>query len=101
MLEIGAARPKYLSIGASFRNKGWRVISIEPNSTFASQHRELGHEIHEYACGDSDEDDVDFVIAEGDGLTILEKVLRRNRSPHSAFVAITRIFYLSCKNILL
>ena len=71
LVEIGAARPDYLSIGASFRNKGWRVISIEPNPTFASQHRELGHEIYEYACADADEDDVDFVIAEGNGLEYL------------------------------
>lgn len=71
LLEIGAARPDYLSIGASFRNKGWRVISIEPNPTFASKHRELGHEIYEYACADADEDGVDFVIAEGESLQYL------------------------------
>ena len=75
LLEIGAARPDYLSIGASFRSKGWRVISIEPNPTFASQHRELGHEIHEYACADSDEEDVDFLIAEGDGVQYLGEVV--------------------------
>ena len=72
LVEIGAATPDYLSIGALFRNKGWRVISIEPNPTFAAKHRELGHEIYEYACADADEDDVDFVIAEGDGLKYLE-----------------------------
>lgn len=66
MLEVGAAGPDFLSIGASFRNKGWRVISIEPNPGFAAQHRGLGHEIYEYACADRDQDDVDFVVAEGD-----------------------------------
>lgn len=71
LLEIGAARPDYLSIGDWFRNKGWRVISIEPNPAFASKHRELGHEIYEYACADADKDDVDFVIAEGKNLEYL------------------------------
>ena len=71
LVEIGAARPDYLSIGASFQSRGWRVISIEPNPTFASRHRELGHEIYEYACADADRDDVDFVIAEGDGVEYL------------------------------
>jgi len=71
LLEIGAARPDYLSIGALFRKKGWRVISIEPNPTFASKHRELGHEIYEYACADADADGVDFVIAEGDAVEYL------------------------------
>jgi len=71
LLEIGAARPDYLSIGASFRSKGWRVISIEPNPTFASKHRELGHEIYEYACADVDQDGVDFVVAEAENLKYL------------------------------
>jgi FkbM family methyltransferase len=75
LLEIGAAKPNYLSIGSSFRNKGWRVISIEPNPSFAAQHRELGHEIYEYACAGVDEDGADFVIAESDGLEYLGGVV--------------------------
>jgi FkbM family methyltransferase len=71
MLEIGAADPDYLSIGASFRNKGWRVISVEPNPVFASKHRELGHEIYEYACAGVDKDDVDFTVAEGQNVKYL------------------------------
>jgi FkbM family methyltransferase len=71
LVEIGAARPDYLSIGSLFRDKGWRVISIEPNPIFASKHRELGHEIYEYACADADKEEVDFVIAEGKGLKYL------------------------------
>ena len=67
LLEIGAARPDFLSIGASFRAKGWRVISVEPNPAFASIHRSLNHEILEFACSDTDADDVDFVVAEADG----------------------------------
>ncbi len=67
LLEIGAARPDFLSIGASFRAQGWRVISVEPNPAFAAIHRSLNHEILEFACSDTDADDVDFVIAEADG----------------------------------
>jgi FkbM family methyltransferase len=72
LVEIGAASPDYLSIGSSFRKKGWRVISIEPNPLFASMHRDLGHEIYEYACADADRDGVDFVVAEAQGLTYLD-----------------------------
>ena len=64
LLEIGAARPDFLSIGSSFRQLGWRVISIEPNPKFAELHRALGHEIYQLACGEMDQDDVDFVVAE-------------------------------------
>lgn len=63
-LEIGAAHPEYLSIGAHFRRLDWRVISIEPNPKFAQLHRALGHEIYEYACGETDQDDAEFVVAE-------------------------------------
>jgi lipopolysaccharide transport system ATP-binding protein len=65
MIEIGAARPDFLSIGASFRAAGWRVVSIEPNPEFARMHRELGHEIYEFACSDVDADGVDFMVARG------------------------------------
>ncbi len=67
LVEIGAARPDFLSIGASFRAKGWRTISVEPNPAFAAIHRSLNHEILELACSDTDADDVDFVIAETNG----------------------------------
>jgi FkbM family methyltransferase len=67
LVEIGAARPDFLSIGASFRAKGWRTISVEPNPAFAAIHRSLNHEILEFACSDTDADEVDFVIAETNG----------------------------------
>lgn len=67
LLEIGAAQPEFLSIGALFRARGWRVISVEPNPAFANIHRSLNHEILEIACSDVDADNVDFVIAEADG----------------------------------
>lgn len=67
LLEIGAARPDFLSVGASFRVRGWRVISVEPNPAFAALHRSLNHEILEFACSDQDADDVDFMVAQADG----------------------------------
>jgi FkbM family methyltransferase len=63
-IEIGAARPDWLSIGALFRASGWDVIAVEPNPTFAEMHRQRGHTVLQYACGDRDEDDVDFSIVD-------------------------------------
>ncbi|MCT0214612.1 FkbM family methyltransferase [Synechococcus sp. CS-1326] len=60
--------PDYLSLGNSFRKCGWRVISIEPNPIFAEKHRERGHEIHEFACGESDCEDVPFTLAQARSL---------------------------------
>lgn len=67
MVEVGAARPDFLSVGAHFRAKGWRVISIEPNPAFAELHRDLGHEIIECACGESDQNDVPFTLVHTSG----------------------------------
>jgi FkbM family methyltransferase len=66
-VDVGAARPDYLSISAHYRALGWRVIAIEPNSEFCEMHRSRGHEIYQFACGDRDEDDVDFVIVDSHG----------------------------------
>ena len=62
LVEVGAAKPDYLSMGASFRQLGWKVISIEPNPVFCELHRASGHEVLQYACSDSDADDVDFFV---------------------------------------
>ena len=64
MVEVGAARPDFLSIGASFRDFGWRVLSIEPNPEFAGMHRKLGHEVVQVACGEHDADDVPFFVVD-------------------------------------
>jgi FkbM family methyltransferase len=66
-VDVGAARPDYLSVSALFRDAGWRVLAIEPNPEFAELHRLRGHEVYEYACGTADEDDVDFSIADSHG----------------------------------
>lgn len=62
LVEVGAAEPDYLSIGASFRKLGWSVVAIEPNPEFCELHRALGHEVLQYACSDVDQDDVDFYV---------------------------------------
>jgi FkbM family methyltransferase len=64
MVEVGAADPDFLSLGAAFRGRGWRVISIEPNPVFAERHRQRGHEVLEYACSYHDADDVEFTVVD-------------------------------------
>jgi FkbM family methyltransferase len=63
-VDVGAARPDYLSISALFRKKGWRVIAVEPNPEFASMHRVVGHDVFEYACGREDRDDCEFSVVD-------------------------------------
>jgi FkbM family methyltransferase len=67
IIEVGAAKPDYLSISASFRKLGWRAIAVEPNPVFAQLHRALGHEIIECACGESDQESVPFFVVENRG----------------------------------
>ncbi len=67
LVEVGAAMPDYLSIGASFRALGWKVISIEPNPDFCAAHRALGNEVLQYAASDTEADDVDFFVVDSHG----------------------------------
>ncbi|MBV9064356.1 MAG: FkbM family methyltransferase [Methylobacteriaceae bacterium] len=62
LVEVGAARPDYLSISESFRNRGWKIIAIEPNPEFCAAHRKCGHEVLQYACSDVDADNVPFYV---------------------------------------
>jgi FkbM family methyltransferase len=62
IVEVGAAGPEYLSISRHFRESGWRVVAIEPNPEFCALHRQAGFEVLQYACGDRDEDGVDFEV---------------------------------------
>ena len=66
-VEVGAAGPEYLSMSMHFRENGWRVIGIEPNPEFCKMHHEKGYEVLQYACGDHDEDDVEFFIVNSQG----------------------------------
>ena len=64
IVDVGAARPDYLSISAGFRSIGWKVIAIEPNPKFCEAHRRMGYEIYQYACSDDDDDDQDFTVVD-------------------------------------
>jgi FkbM family methyltransferase len=66
-VDVGAARPDYLSMSALYRTLGWRVIAIEPNPFFCQAHRAAGYEVFEYACSDHDEDGVDFAVVDSHG----------------------------------
>ena len=61
-VEVGAAHPQIINIGALFRRRGFRVLSIEPNPVFCEMHRAKGNEILQYACGSQDEDNVEFCV---------------------------------------
>lgn len=67
LVEVGAAHPDYLSVSASYRELGWNVVAVEPNPEFCELHRAQGHEILQYACGDHDEDEVDFCVVDSAG----------------------------------
>jgi FkbM family methyltransferase len=72
LVEVGAARPDYLSISASYRSRGWRIIAIEPNPNFCAAHRALGYDVLQYACSDEDADDVPFFVVDNRGAQYLD-----------------------------
>src|SRR5262245_19851459 len=63
-VEVGAARPDFLSVSALFRSRGWKIIAIEPIPDFCELQRKAGHEVLQYACGETDQDDVDFTVVD-------------------------------------
>ncbi len=67
MVEVGAAHPDYLSLSALYRSLGWTVLSVEPNPEFCELHRGKGHHVLQYACGQEDQDDVEFTIVDSHG----------------------------------
>ena len=66
-VDVGAARPDFLSMSALYRAAGWRVIAIEPNPVFCQAQRAAGYDVLEYACSDHDEDAVDFEVVDSGG----------------------------------
>jgi FkbM family methyltransferase len=64
IVEVGAARPDYLSISASFRALGWKVVAIEPNPAFCAAHKAMGFDVLQYACSDEDRNQVDFYVVD-------------------------------------
>lgn len=72
LVDVGAARPDYLSISGSYRSRGWQIIAIEPNPDFCAAHRALGYNVLQYACSDEDVDNVPFFVADSHGVEFLE-----------------------------
>jgi FkbM family methyltransferase len=72
LVEVGAAGPDYLSISSSFRNLGWKIISVEPNPDFCKLHRDLGYTIYQYACGDTESDSQNFYVVDSQGEKYLD-----------------------------
>ncbi len=72
LVEVGAARPDYLSISASFRDLGWKIIAIEPNPEFCAAHRAKGYDVLEYACSDEDSDSANFFVVDSKGTDYLD-----------------------------
>ncbi len=72
LVEVGAGRPDYLSISASYRALGWKIVSVEPNPDFCAQHRALGHAVLQYAASDTEADDVEFVVVDSHGSAYLD-----------------------------
>jgi FkbM family methyltransferase len=66
-VDVGAARPDSLSVSASFRAIGWKIIAIEPNPEFCQFYKDKGWEVLQYACGEHDADDVDFFVVDSHG----------------------------------
>jgi len=67
MLEIGAARPDWLSLGRPFRQRGWDVLAVEPNPVFADLQRRAGNDVAELALSDRDADAAEFTIVDCKG----------------------------------
>jgi|LakMenE18May11ns_1017448.scaffolds.fasta_scaffold9959261_27 FkbM family methyltransferase len=54
IVEVGAGPPEFLSNSKFFRDHGWRSICIEPNPKFVEQHKNLGSEVYQYACSNTE-----------------------------------------------
>jgi hypothetical protein len=80
LIEVGAAKPDYLSVSARFRRRGWRIISMEPNPFFCEFHRKKGLDIIQCACGASDQDDVSFYVVKTFGVYHGHKVTNESFS---------------------
>jgi FkbM family methyltransferase len=78
IVEVGAATPGFISTTKHFKENGWRAIHIEPNPEFVKLHLEAGNEIYQYACGDKDENDIDFTV-----VSVSKKVDNEHVSDHS------------------
>lgn len=63
LLEAGGGPAEYISISASFRRGGWKIITIEPNPDFCKQYRDLNLDVLEYAACESDKGETTFQVS--------------------------------------
>lgn len=61
-VEVGAARPDFISMSRHFRETGWLTVAIEPNPLFAEMQRLAGVRTIEVAISDYNKDDASFHI---------------------------------------
>ena len=61
-IEVGAARPDFLSLSRHFKETGWSTIGVDANPVFAEMHRQAGNRIINVALSNYIADDVDFQI---------------------------------------
>ena len=66
-LDIGAARPDFLSMSATYRLKGWHVVALEPNPAYKQRYAELGITVLPFAISEVEQDDVEFTVVESMG----------------------------------
>lgn len=63
IIEIGAGFPKMGNPVFGLREKGWQIISIEPNPVFCAEYEELKYNILNYACYSIDAGEMEFVVS--------------------------------------
>ena len=66
-VDVGAARPDFLSNSAHYRRLDWRVIAIEPNPAYEPRYKACGFEVLQYAVGPEDRDNVEFSVVDSHG----------------------------------
>jgi FkbM family methyltransferase len=70
-VDVGAGDPDFLSNTKHFRERGWKVVSIEPNPELAKRFRSRGRPVLEYAVAEEEKDDVPFhVYSDVEGMSI-------------------------------
>lgn len=62
IIEIGAGFPKMGNPIYGLRDKGWQIISIEPNPVFCSEYKKLKYNILRYACFSEDTGSMEFIV---------------------------------------
>lgn len=77
VIEIGAGFPKMGNPVFGLRQKGWDIISVEPNPSFCKEYESLGYSVLQYACYSEVKGEMPFEITpnglSGSSLVVNEK----------------------------